>query len=216
MTPINDSRDASAEFLFDFGSPNAYLCHKVIPAIEARTGARFAYVPILLGGLFKLSNNRSPVEAYATIPNKLAYERLEMLRFVTRHGLADFRFNPHFPVNTLQIMRGAVAAQQLGCFERYVDTIFAAMWERGLKLDDPDTIGAALAEGGLNAGRLVQTAQEPEVKARLMANTQAAHDRGAFGAPTFFVRDEMFFGKDRLREVEEEIARLRQGRTAGG
>jgi 2-hydroxychromene-2-carboxylate isomerase len=202
---MDASPDLSAEFLFDFGSPNAYLCHKVIPAIEARTGARFAYLPILLGGLFKLANNRSPVEAFAAIPNKLAYDRLEMRRFITRHGLAAFKLNPHFPVNTLQSMRGAVAAQQLGCFERYVDTVFAAMWERGLKMDDPATIGAALAEGGLDAERVMQIAQEPEVKARLLANTQAAHDRGAFGSPTFFVRDEMFFGKDRLREVEEAI-----------
>jgi len=202
---MDASPDLSAEFLFDFGSPNAYLCHKVIPAIEARTGARFAYLPILLGGLFKLANNRSPVEAFAAIPNKLAYDRLEMRRFITRHGLAAFKLNPHFPVNTLQSMRGAVAAQQLGCFERYVDTVFAAMWERGLKMDDPATIGAALAEGGLDAERVMQTAQEPEVKAGLMANTQAAHDRGAFGSPTFFVRDEMFFGKDRLRAVEEAI-----------
>jgi len=202
---MDASPDLSAEFLFDFGSPNAYLCHKVIPAIEARTGARFAYLPILLGGLFKRANNRSPVEAFAAIPNKLAYDRLEMRRFITRHGLAAFKLNPHFPVNTLQSMRGAVAAQQLGCFERYVDTVFAAMWERGLKMDDPATIGAVLAEDGLDAERVMQIAQEPEVKARLLANTQAAHDRGAFGSPTFFVRDEMFFGKDRLREVEEAI-----------
>ena len=212
---MNTAPDVSAEFLFDFGSPNAYLCHKVIPAIEARTGARFAYLPILLGGLFKLANNRSPVEAFAAIPNKLAYERLEVQRFLTRHRLEAFKFNPHFPVNTLQIMRGAVAAQQLGCFERYVETMFAAMWECGLKMDEPATIGAVLTEGGLDPERLMQTAQQPEVKARLIANTQAAHDRGAFGSPTFFVRDEMFFGKDRLREVEEEIVRLRQGGTAG-
>ena len=204
---MNATRDVSAQFLFDFGSPNAYLCHKVIPQIEARTGARFEYVPILLGGLFKLANNRSPVEAYAAIPDKLAYERLEMRRFVTRHGLSAFKFNPYFPVNTLQIMRGAVAAQQLDCFERYIDTVFAAMWERGLKMDDPVTIAAVLAEGGLDAERLMQTAQEPAVKARLLECTQAAHGRGAFGSPTFFVRDEMFFGKDRLREVEEEISR---------
>lgn len=206
---MTQASPTTLQFLFDFGSPNAYLCHKVIPAIEARSGARFAYLPILLGGLFKLANNRSPVEAFAAIPNKLAYERLEMQRFLTRHRLEAFKFNPHFPVNTLQIMRGAVAAQQLGCFERYVDTMFAAMWERGLKMDEPATIGAVLAEGGLDATRLMQTAQQPEVKARLMANTQAAHDRGAFGSPTFFVRAEMFFGKDRLREVEEELVRLR-------
>ena len=204
---MNATANARAQFLFDFGSPNAYLCHKVIPQIEARTAARFDYVPILLGGLFKLANNRSPVEAFATIPNKLAYDRLEMQRFITRHGLAAFKFNPHFPVNTLQIMRGAVAAQQLGCFERYVDTVYTAMWERTQKMDDPATIAAALAEAGLDAQRLMQTAQEPAVKARLLENTQAAHDRGAFGAPTFFVGDEMYFGKDRLREVEEEIGR---------
>jgi 2-hydroxychromene-2-carboxylate isomerase len=203
---MSTTHDIGAEFLFDFGSPNAYLCHKLIPAIETRAGTRFAYTPILLGGLFKLANNRSPMEAFAAIPNKLAYDRLEMQRFVTRHGLAGFKLNPHFPVNTLQIMRGAVAAHRLACFERYVDAMFAAMWERGLKMDDPATIATVLAEGGLDAERLMQTAQEPEVKARLLANTQAAHDRGAFGSPTFFVRDEMFFGKDRLREVEEAIS----------
>ena len=202
---MNANHGASVQFLFDFGSPNAYLCHKVMPAIEARTGVRFTYVPILLGGLFKLANNRSPVEAFAGIPNKLAYDRLEMKRFVTRHGLTSFIRNPHFPVNTLQIMRCAVAAQEQACFERYVDTMFSAMWERGLKMDDPATIAAVLAEGGLDAERLLSVAQEPAVKARLMANTQAAHDRGAFGSPTFFVGDQMFFGKDRLREVEEEI-----------
>ena len=111
----------NVEFLFDFGSPNAYFCHRVIPAIEARTGVRFSYVPVLLGGLFKLANNRSPAEAFAGIPNKRAYDQLEIDRFVQRHGLTAYRFNPHFPVNTLKIMRGAVAAQALGCFAPYVE-----------------------------------------------------------------------------------------------
>lgn len=208
--PMNPTLEIGVEFLFDFGSPNAYLCHKVIPSIEARTGVRFTYLPILLGGLFKLANNRSPVEAFAAIPNKLAYDRLEMRQFVTRHGLKEFKLNPHFPVNTLQIMRGAVAAQRLGCFEPYVDLMFAAMWERGLKMDEPAAIAAVLTEGGMDAERLIQTAQEPEVKGQLMAKTQASHDRGAFGSPTFFVRDEMFFGKERLKAVEEELVRLRQ------
>ncbi len=203
---MSATQKPGVEFLFDFGSPNAYLCHKLIPAIEARTGVRVEYVPILLGGLFKLANNRSPMEAFATIPNKLAYERLEMRRFISRHSLTAFKFNPHFPVNTLHLMRGAVAAQLLNCYERYIDAMFAAMWERGLKMDDPTTIGTALVDAGLDAERLMQTAQEPDVKARLMANTQAAHDRGAFGSPTFFVGDAMFFGKDRLRDVEAEIA----------
>lgn len=193
---------ATVEFLFDVGSPNAYLCHRVIPAVAARSGLRFEYVPILLGGLFKLANNRSPAEAYAAIPNKWAYEQLEMRRFVQHHGITAFRLNPHFPVNTLQVMRGAVAARGLGCFERYVDVVFAAMWEHGLKMDDPATIARVLAEAGLDAQALTQAAQAPEVKAGLLAHTQAAFERGAFGSPTFFVGGEMFFGKDRLRDVE--------------
>ena len=141
----------NVQFLFDFGSPNAYLCHQVIPAIEARSGIRFDYVPVLLGGLFKLANNRSPAEANADIPNKRAYEALELQRFVQRHGLTRFRMNPHFPVNTLQIMRGAVAAQGLGCFERYVDAVFSSMWEKGCKMDDAQVIGTELS--GAEIGR---------------------------------------------------------------
>ena len=197
----------TVQFLFDFGSPNAYLCHAVIPAIAARTGAKFEYVPILLGGLFKLSNNRSPMEAFAAIPNKLAYERLEMKRFVARHGLDRFRLNPHFPVNTLKIMRGAVAARKLGCFERYVDAVFAAMWEQGRNMADDGVIVATLDAAGLDGRALLAASQDDDVKARLLESTQKAHERGAFGSPTFFVGDEMYFGKDRLRDVEEEIAR---------
>lgn len=196
----------NVDFLFDFGSPNAYLSHKLIPAIEARTAARFRYVPILLGGLFKLTGNRSPMEAYAGIRNKLEYERLELQRFVERHQLSAFQRNPHFPVNTLQIMRRAIAAQREGVLERYVDVVYAAMWERGLKMDDPQVIEQTLAEAGLDAARLAALAQQDDVKAELVANTQQAFERGAFGSPTFFVGDEMFFGKDRLRDVEETIA----------
>ena len=205
---MNPSDNKTVQFLFDFGSPNAYLCHKVLPAIEARTGARFQYEPVLLGGLFKLANNRSPIEAYAQIPNKLAYELLEMQRFINRHGLLKFRMNPHFPVNTLQVMRGAVAAQQMGCYAAYVDAVFAAMWEGGQKMDDPATVACVLAEAGLDADALMQASQLPEVKARLMAHTQAAFDHGAFGAPTFFVGGEMYFGKDRLGELEEAVQRF--------
>jgi 2-hydroxychromene-2-carboxylate isomerase len=195
----------AVEFLFDFGSPNAYLCHQMLPALEARTGVRVAYVPILLGGLFKLANNRSPMVAYAEIPHKLAYQRLEMQRFIDKHGLTRFSFNPHFPVNTLKLMRGAVAAQGLGCAEPYVDAMFAAMWEQGRAMDDDDEIAAVLAAAGLDAAAITQAAQTPEVKAGLVANTEAAHQRGAFGSPTFFVGDQIYFGKDRLRDVEEAI-----------
>ena len=201
-------KPVKVEFLFDFGSPNAYLCHKLIPAIEARTGANFDYVPILLGGLFKLANNRSPAEAFAGIPNKQAYARLEMQRFIARHGLTRFKFNPFFPVNTLKIMRGACAAQKLGCLERYVDVVYAAMWEDGKNMDDVPVILATLAAGGLDGEKIVALSQDAEVKNVLLQNTQSAHDRGAFGSPSFLVGQELWFGKDRLRDVEEEIVRV--------
>jgi 2-hydroxychromene-2-carboxylate isomerase len=202
MSPVH------VQFLFDFGSPNAYLCHKVIPAIAARTGAVFDHVPILLGGLFKLANNRSPGEAFAGIPNKQAYDRLEITRFVARHGLSKYSFNPHFPVNTLKIMRGACAAQKLGCLPAYVDVVYAAMWEDGKNMDDQPTITATLDAGGLDSEAILALSQDPAVKAMLLANTQAAHDHGAFGSPSFLIGRELWFGKDRLRDVEDEIVRL--------
>lgn len=198
----------SVEFHFDFGSPNAYLSHLVIPSIEQRTGIAFTYVPTLLGGIFKLTNNRSPIESFAGVKNKMEYERLEMDRFIRRHGI-DFVFNPFFPINTLAMMRGAVAAQELGVFERYVDEMFGCMWGQPRKMDDPEVLRMALVDGGFDAERLLALARTAEVKERLQANTQRSVDRGAFGAPTFFVGDEMYFGKDRLRDVEEAIVRLR-------
>jgi 2-hydroxychromene-2-carboxylate isomerase len=197
------------QFLFDFGSPNAYLCHRVIPAIEARCGVVFEYLPILLGGLFKLANNRSPAEAHADIPLKRAYERLEMQRFIARHGLSRFRLNPHFPVNTLKLMRVAVAAQAAGCAVACNEALFAAMWEQGRDMADDAQIAAVLQAAGLDAAALTALSQQPEIKSRLAANTQSAYERGAFGSPTFFVGNEMFFGKDRLRDVEEQIALAR-------
>lgn len=197
--------EINVEFHFDFGSPNAYLAHVVIPAIEQRTGARFTYVPVLLGGIFKLTNNQSPVTAFGAIRNKLEYQELETQRFVRRHGIDRFRLNPHFPVNTLLVMRSAVAAELEGAFRPYVAAVFRAMWEEGRKMDDPEVARAALDEAGLDGARLLARTQEQEVKDRLLRNTERSVKRGAFGAPTFFVGDEMFFGKDRLREVEEAI-----------
>ena len=194
------------EFHFDFGSPNAYLAHAVIPAIERRTGTRFTYVPVLLGGVFKLTNNQSPVTAFAGVRNKLDYERLEMRRFIRRHGIERFRPNPHFPVNTLLVMRGAVAAELDGVFRPYVDVVFRAIWEEERKMDDADVARAALDAAGLDGARLLARTQEQAVKDRLLRNTERAVERGVFGAPTVFVGDEMFFGKDRLREVEEAMA----------
>ena len=200
------------QFLFDFGSPNAYLSHKVLPDIAHRCGVDIEYVPVLLGGLFKMTNNRSPAESMAGIRNKPEYEEMKRQRFIRRHRLDAYRFNPYFPVNTLQIMRGAVAAGRLGVFERYVDAVFAAMWEQGLKMDDPAVIESALTSAGLDAAKVMAMSQDADVKAALVANTQRAFEQGAFGSPSFLVGDELFFGKDRLRDVEEEIMRQRGAR----
>jgi 2-hydroxychromene-2-carboxylate isomerase len=193
------------QFLLDFGSPNAYLAHRVIPGVEARAGARFDYVPVLLGGVFKATGNRSPMEAFAGIPAKLAYEAKERDRFVARHGLTRFAGNPHFPVNTLAIMRGAVAARGLGVFEAYVEAVFVAMWEQGRKMDVPAVIAETLAAAGLPAERLMALTQDQAVKDELVANTNAAVARGVFGSPSFFVGQELYFGKDRLADVEAAI-----------
>jgi 2-hydroxychromene-2-carboxylate isomerase len=202
--------DVSAEFHFDFGSPNAYLAHLVIPAIERRTGVQFAYVPVLLGGVFKATGNVSPAVSLRDIKNKSEYQALEMRRFLAKHAITRFAPNPHFPVNTLQIMRGAVAAQRLGCFERYVDEVYRNMWADPKKMDEPAVIRAALLESGLPADQLLARAADPDVKQELFANTEASVARGVFGSPSFFVGSELFFGKDRLREVEEEIEAHKQ------
>ena len=196
---------ASVEFHFDFGSPNAYLSHLVIPEIERRTGVKFEYVPVLLGGVFKLTNNRSPAESLAGIKNKPQYERLETVRFLRRHKITRYQPNPFFPVNTLVLMRGAIAARTLGMFERYVDEMYRHMWAEPKKMDDPNVMRAACAESGLDAERILELVQTPAVKDALLANTQRSVERGTFGSPTFFVGDEIFFGKDRLRDVEETI-----------
>jgi 2-hydroxychromene-2-carboxylate isomerase len=196
---------AKVEFHFDVGSPNAYLSHLVIPEIEERTGVKFEYVPVLLGGVFKLTNNRSPAESLRGIRNKPEYERLEMRRFLQRHGITRFQPNPYFPVNTLMMMRGAIAAQSLGVFERYVDEMFRDMWSEPKKMDDPQVWRAALDGAGLPADQILELVQTPKVKEQLLENTQRSVDRGTFGSPTFYVGDEIFFGKDRLRDVEEMI-----------
>jgi 2-hydroxychromene-2-carboxylate isomerase len=196
-----------AEFLFDFGSPNAYLSHLVLPQITAHTGVAFEYTPILLGGVFKLTNNKPPMIAFGGVKGKLEYEQRETQRFIARHKITTYRFNPDFPINTLTIMRAAVAANENGELSRYADAVFHHMWEAPKKMDDPDVIRAALLESGLDADRLLVQAQTPEIKQRLLDNTEKAVARGVFGSPSFFVGNELFFGKDRLGEVEEEIAR---------
>jgi 2-hydroxychromene-2-carboxylate isomerase len=141
------------------------------------------------------------------VKNKMPYEMLESQRFVKKHNLTKFKFNPNFPVNTLAMMRMAVAAQAMGILPRYADAMFHYMWEEPRKMDDPAVIAATLEEAGFDADALIAAAQTPEVKQGLMANTEKAVERGAFGSPTFFVGDEIYFGKNTLGEVEEEILR---------
>lgn len=201
--------ELSIDFLFDFGSPNAYLSHAVIPSMEQRLEVKFQYVPILLGGLFKLTGNRSPAETTAEVQNKPEYLQRDTERFIARHGISEFRWNPYFPVNTLLTMRLAIAAQREGemVFMKLVDAVFAAMWEQELNIADETAVREALTLAGLDGERLLGQAQEPDVKEELKAHTQQAFERGAFGAPTFYLDNEMFFGKDRLRELEDEILR---------
>ena len=194
------------QFMFDFGSPNAFLSHEAIPAIEQRTGAKFEYVPILLGGIFKATNNKSPAETLAGVKNKREFNALETERFVKRFAVKPYTWNPFFPVNTLNLMRAAVAAQLEGVFEKYIDAAFHHMWVEPKKMDDPEVAAKALTASGLDGAKLLARGQEPEVKAKLIENTQAAVERGAFGSPTFFVGKEIFFGKEQLREVEELIS----------
>jgi 2-hydroxychromene-2-carboxylate isomerase len=194
------------EFLFDFGGPNSYLTHKVLPEFCAQTGAEAVYVPVLLGGLFKATNNQAPLIRYAETPAKRNYEMLEFDRFVKAHKL-PFKMNPHFPINSLLLMRGSIAAQHMGCFMPYVDAIMAAMWEHGVNTGDPAVVLDVIGKAGLEGAALLAKADDPDVKAELVANTEKAVARGAFGVPTFFVGEEMFWGKERLGQVAVELTK---------
>lgn len=189
------------QFLFDVGGPNGYLVHRVLPAFCAEHGARADYVPVLLGGLFKATGNRPPLMRYADAPAKWAYEQLEFTRFIAAHGLTQFRMNPHFPPNSLLAMRTIVGAAALGCQAEAIEAFMVGVWEMGLDLGDRDAVVAQLDDAGLNGTALIARADDPAVKAELAQNTEAAVARGAFGIPTFFVGDAMFFGKERLGQV---------------
>jgi 2-hydroxychromene-2-carboxylate isomerase len=190
------------DFIFDFASLNAYLAERALPDLVGRTGATVNVIPCLLGGIFKATGNQAPFSAYAGIKGKLDYEMLEIRRFIAAHGITDFQMNPHFPVSSLLAMRGLVACTPGDEFDRYLDAVLAGFWERGLLMSDPAVLASVLTEAGLDAERLIALAQTDAVKAKLADNTAAAVERGAFGAPTFFVGDEMFFGKERLGQIE--------------
>ncbi len=194
----------TVDFIFDFASPNAYLSHHAIPGIEERTGAKFKYIPCLLGGIFKATGNQAPMIAFAGIKGKLEYDRLEMERFIKKHNIT-FNMNPHFPVNTLTIARGAIAAEIEGQLTEYIEAVLGHMWREPKKMDDPEVIVSALDASGFDGEAILEKTQDSAVKAKLVENTEAAVARGAFGIPTFYVGDEMFYGKDRLGQVEEEI-----------
>jgi len=197
----------TVDFYFDFASPNAYLSHQVVPGIEERTGTKFNYIPVLLGGIFKATNNKPPMEAFFGILNKNEYQSVEMKRFQERHGIDKFKMNPHFPVMSLQIIRGAVGAKQDGYLDKYIDEVLKHMWEEPKKMDDPEVIKEAFTESGFDADRLMNQMQDPDIKAQLIENTENAVKRGTFGIPTFFVGDDIYFGKDTLWQVEEALAK---------
>ncbi len=190
------------DFIFDFASPNGYFALKGLQGVSERTGASINLIPCLLGGIFKATGNQAPFVAFGGVKGKLDYEMLEIRRFVTRYSLTDFRMNPNFPINSLTAMRGLCAVEPGPDFDRYAEAVSAGFWERGLAMGDPAVLRSVLDEAGLDGADLMARAQTHDVKARLAANTEAAVARGVFGVPTFFVGEEMFFGKERLDQLE--------------
>ena len=192
------------KFIFDFGSPKSYLVYKLVPGIEERTKVKAEYIPVLLGGIFKSINNVSPIEAFKTVPSKGAYDDLDTKRFVKKHDL-DFNFNSNFPINTLNLMRGAVYAQENGFFEKYVEVVFKSMWVDNKKMDDIEVIQSVLKENELPTKDIFEGTQDQNVKNKLIENTNYAVEQGAFGAPSFLIDGELFFGKETLQDVENLI-----------
>lgn len=191
---------STVEFLFDFGSPTTYLAHRRLKGVAARTGATVDYVPILLGGVFKATGNASP----AMVPAKGHYMNADMARFAARDGIM-LTLNPYFPINTITLMRVATGLGGDPRFDVYVDAVFDAMWAQPQDLGDVEVLAAMLSAAGFDAAALLALADDDAVKARLRATTEVAVTRGVFGAPTFFVHGEMFFGQDRLDWVEAAL-----------
>jgi 2-hydroxychromene-2-carboxylate isomerase len=190
------------EFFFDYGSPFSYLADALLPELAARCGARLEHRPMLLGAVFKATGNRSPMQE--PVEAKRSYGGLALRRTALRVG-APFRINPHFPINTVALMRTAVAAQRAGCFEPFHRAIYPAFWAEGKNLGDPDVIAAVASAAGLDGKALLTATGDDAVKAELRATTEEAVRRGVFGAPSFFVGDEMFFGVDHLPFVEAAL-----------
>ncbi|MCZ6828527.1 MAG: 2-hydroxychromene-2-carboxylate isomerase [Gammaproteobacteria bacterium] len=188
----------TVEFYFDFGSPTSYLAYRRLLQFNAAYGLNIDYRPMLLGGVFKATGNTSPI----TVPAKGSYMlEHDLPRFATRYGV-DLLFNPHFPFNSLTLMRGAIAAHRLDCFERYVDVVYRGVWTEGKNMGEKAIVIEVLSAAELDAEAILAKAAEDEVKTSLIANTDAAVARGVFGAPTMFLDGEMYFGQDRLDFVE--------------
>lgn len=192
----------TVEFFFDFGSPTSYLAWTQLPRIAAQADAQIIWRPMLLGGVFKATGNQSPV----SVPPKGRYMLNDLDRFAKRYGVA-MAFNPHFPINTLTLMRGAAGYQGTEQFDRYVKTLFEALWVQQENLGKPEVVAQVLTSAGLDPAEFERLVGDDAVKERLKATTEEAIARGVFGAPTFFVGDEMHFGQDRLDFVAEALAR---------
>ena len=189
------------EFYFDFGSPTAYLAHKRLQQLKAQYGCTIDYKPVLLGGLFKASGNMSPV----TVPAKGKYMMTQDLpRFAALYQV-PLTVNPYFPINTLNLMRGAVATLGQDYFDNYVEAVYDAIWVNGDNMGDLDVVANVLSDAELNAQKIIAATQDPDVKATLISNTEAAVARGCFGAPTMFIGNDMFFGQDRMQFIEMAI-----------
>ena len=194
------------KFIFDFGSPKTYLVYKLLPGIEKRTNIKAEYVPVLLGGIFKSTNNVSPIESFKTVPAKGKYDDLDTERFVKKHDIA-FNFNSNFPINTLNLMRGAIFAQENGIFDKYVEVIFKSMWVDNKKMDDLEVTQTVLLENGLPVKAIFEGTQDEKIKDKLIKNTSEAVEKGVFGAPSMLVNNELFFGKETLQDVEELLVK---------
>ena len=194
------------DFYYDFGSPNAYFAWKALQGVSERTGLNVIMHPVLIGGIFKSTNNQPPWQAFGNVPNKMKYMQLEIQRFIKDHNLTEFKFNSAFPVNTLLSMRGAIAAQQAGVHDAYYPAVFKAIWEDDQNISQPDVLAEVLTKAGLDGKTLVEATQTAEVKQGLMDATQACVDRGAFGLPTFFLGDDIYFGKDRVWQIEQAVS----------
>lgn len=196
----------TVEFLFDFVSPNAYLAWYPLRDLIQRTGAALEVTPVFLGGMHKLTGNAPPMIRDAEVKGKVAYGMLEMQRFIERHGFTRYRLHPQFPFNSVTLQRMLLAVEGADRI-RLVDALLPALWEQGVPIDDPHRLGAVLTDAGFDAQALFAAAQGAAIKQALMDSTQDAVDRGAFGIPTFFVGGEMFFGKERLGQIEDELVR---------